>query len=592
MIIEGFLNSTALNYLYGLIPLAVFLILRTRRKILDIKTLRVKISNKTLYYSNIISFIVIALIIFSLSRPYSAFEEIEVSQYGRDRMLVLDISLSMLTKDLGENRLEVAKRKIFDLIDLQKQNKSLDRIGIVLFAGDSYLYCPLTTDYSALRQFISSINQEFISARGSNLSHAISTAIESFKNSNAQQPQIILFSDGEDDQFDLEKSILLAKESQIQISILGIGTLEGKPIEISRGQFLKDQKNQIVISKLSQEALIKLAEATSGKYQKISLSDQDLIALLDFNQTKQNQNKNKDKLRIYHELGPICLIAALFLLILSTINAYRHVLFILVLALLPINSYAQDLHKAYQAYQNQDYQLALKEFEKAHEAAPNDLKVLQSLGSTHYKLGNFKEAAKIFEQMNTLANNGRDKFAANYNSGNSNLELKNPSAAIDNYENALKIKPDDQAAKFNLDLAKKLLAEEKKNQEQNKDKEKKKEENSEKSEQQDNNQNQSQDNKQNQQEKDQSSDNQQNEQQEQKQQEQNQQQNESDQSEQDKDQQQHEPQTQQESSANQQQEKKPLSQVEAENWLESLPDSPVLLRRKTSQSYEQQSQTW
>jgi Ca-activated chloride channel homolog len=180
----------------------------------------------------------------------------EVKRVGADIIVVLDISKSMLAEDIQPNRLEKSKQAIERLIDELEG----DRIGLVLFAGEAYTQLPITADYAAAKLFLSGVSTDMISKQGTNISEAIKLGVSSFGKDEGKNKAIILITDGEDHEEDIESAIALANEKNIMINTIGIGSIEGVPIpEIRNGTmsgYKVDASGNTVISKLN-ELLIK-----------------------------------------------------------------------------------------------------------------------------------------------------------------------------------------------------------------------------------------------------------------------------------------------------------------------------------------------
>lgn len=473
------LKSEALVYLWGaaIIALIIWGGLVTRQK----RERLFKITQSHIHQIlSGIGITILALLILSLTRPYSGFEEIEIKSEGADTMLVVDISTSMLTKDLSPSRLEFAKRKILDLTQHLAQKRPGDRVGITLFAGESYQFCPLTSDYGAVRQFAKSISPDLISMPGSNLTSAIIASIGSFKSAAAISPGIILFSDGEDSRLDLEQAISAANQAKITISVLGLGTTEGMPIEQSSGEFIKDNKGQIVVSKLIEQPLLELAQRSNGLYQRGVIGDADLVTLLPprAGMLKEAAGSERiDKIRIYTEVGPMIIWAAVFLLLIYIGLAKSAGALVIAISLLANASQAAPSQfDGYRHYERGEYEQALQIFQAREKENPEDLKNLQALASSLYKLGKFEEAAQKFKELESRSLEGKRQFEASYNLANSLFQDKRYKDAIDSYDKALKIKPGDEPAIFNRKLAEQLLIEQQKQEQQEKQENKNNEE--------------------------------------------------------------------------------------------------------------------
>ena len=131
----------------------------------------------------------------------------------------MDVSLSMLANDINPTRLERAKRKALKLTEKLEKNKNNHRVGIVLFAGSSYLYVPLTEDYDILRNFIKEIRPELIESQGSALSDAIRTSAKALFAGGSKAARIVLFSDGEDNKIEIAEAITILKDNKLVLHL-------------------------------------------------------------------------------------------------------------------------------------------------------------------------------------------------------------------------------------------------------------------------------------------------------------------------------------------------------------------------------------
>lgn len=414
----------------------------------------------------IVQSIVFALIALALLRPFFGMEQQEVTSMGRDLVALVDVSKSMLTRDVSPSRLTLAKRKLLDLVTELEGQKLGDRLGIVLFAGQSYLFCPLTSDYGVLDTFINAISTDLISAPGTDLAAAVETATNSLRAVRAQSGVILLLSDGEDLHFERDRIETYLTPGDIRMYVFGIGTPEGKPIELTDGRFLRDAADNIVISRLNETSLKTIAELGAGLYQRIELGNKDLDRMF-ASMPRQGTQATSGKVTQYGELGPAVLVAVLLgVLVLSLVGKLRLAFPLLLAAiLLPNAAHSEDrtpaaassLREAYEAYQRGDYEAALPGFKAGPKDDPD---VQQALASTLYKLDQPEQARQIFEELAATTRDGRRSFESLYNLGNSFLMLKDYRKAIDAYTRSLEVKPGDEQAGANLSLAQELLRQE------------------------------------------------------------------------------------------------------------------------------------
>ncbi len=234
-------------------------------------------------WKNILSFTGIILIIFSLGRPRWGSKEQEVKKEGIDIIVALDVSNSMLAQDLSPNRLERAKLALLQLIKKLKN----DRLGIIVFGGQAYVQLPLTTDYSAAKLFINTINTKLIPTQGTAIGAAIDLGIESFNTKSPTQKAIIIITDGENHEDDAAKLAQLAAEKGIFVYTIGMGSEQGAPIPISgnnnnanSGNFKKDREGNTVITRLNENMLSEIATNGKGIFVRASNANSGLDAVM------------------------------------------------------------------------------------------------------------------------------------------------------------------------------------------------------------------------------------------------------------------------------------------------------------------------
>ena len=204
-----------------------------------------------------------ALLTLALARPQLGSKLREVESRGIEMMLVVDVSNSMLAEDFQPNRLERTKYAIDKLFDGLKQ----DRVGLVVFAGDAVVQLPITSDYRMAKAFAKRIDPSLVPVQGTAIGKALSQALMSFSGETEENHSrvVILITDGENHEDDALAAARRAAEMGIRIYTIGIGTPEGAPIQIG-GEFIKDEKGDMVVSKLNEEMLAQIADITGGAY--------------------------------------------------------------------------------------------------------------------------------------------------------------------------------------------------------------------------------------------------------------------------------------------------------------------------------------
>jgi Ca-activated chloride channel family protein len=230
-------------------------------------------------------------LIIALAQPRWGFQWEDLKQRGVDIIVAIDVSNSMRATDIKPNRLERAKHKVTDLLRMLNG----DRVGVVAFAGTSFLHCPLTLDYQATEMFLSALDTDLIPLQGTALGHAIETSIQAFSTKEKKSKAIILITDGEDHEGTVTKSIEKAKIEGVKIFVIGIGRDEGVPVPDPKGNgFKRNQSGEIVLSKINEPLLEKIAVDTGGVYVRSVLGDRDLQTIY-LDQIQQSLEKKELK---------------------------------------------------------------------------------------------------------------------------------------------------------------------------------------------------------------------------------------------------------------------------------------------------------
>jgi len=272
----------------------------------------------------------ITLIIVALARPQYGIKPVVVSCKGGDIVLVIDTSASMAAEDIKPNRLEKIKQ---DLIILLSHING-DRIGMVVFAGEAYIQCPLTLDYSMINTYIDILSTKLVPTPGTNIAQALNVAIGVFDDNKEDRfKSIILYTDGEDHEGKIEEVVKKLKEKQIPVTTIGVGTEVGAPIPIKNEQgeisgYKQDSKGKIVVSRLNTSLLQQIAQQTGGSYYSITDGFK-IIGIL--NSFKQGKKKKFQQIigNYYIERYKYPLLLAFFCLWLeSIINKRKEKIFI------------------------------------------------------------------------------------------------------------------------------------------------------------------------------------------------------------------------------------------------------------------------
>ena len=264
----------------------------------------------------------IAFLIIGISNPQIGTKMEEVKREGVDLMIAIDLSHSMMAQDIKPNRLERAKQAISRLIDKLEG----DRIGLVVFAGEAYVQLPITTDYSAAKLFLSTVNTSIIPTQGTKIGNAIDLCVKSFDQENNQNKAIIIITDGENHDEEAISSAKIAQEQNIYIHTLGMGLTKGGPIPIynkygSTSEFRKDREGNIIITKLNEKILKEIAQTGMGTYIRANNSKSGLSVLFDeINKMEKKEigtmifTNYKDRFQIFIGISLILLILNLIIL--------------------------------------------------------------------------------------------------------------------------------------------------------------------------------------------------------------------------------------------------------------------------------------
>lgn len=209
-------------------------------------------------------------LVFAAARPQFGSKLLEEKAEGIEMMLVVDVSNSMLAEDFAPNRLERTKYAIGKLFEGMKQ----DRVGLVVFAGEPKVQLPITSDYRMAKAFAQKIDPSLVTVQGTAVGKALEQALLSFSSDTADEGArsrvIVLITDGENHEDDALAVAERAAQMGVSIYTIGIGTPEGAPISIG-GDFIRDEKGEMVVSKLNEEMLRKIADITDGLYVRSSL---------------------------------------------------------------------------------------------------------------------------------------------------------------------------------------------------------------------------------------------------------------------------------------------------------------------------------
>jgi Mg-chelatase subunit ChlD len=245
---------------------------------------KLKISNKTELNLKWLMPILIFCLVIALVNPKIGNATENIKDSGIELVLAVDVSKSMLCQDVQPNRLEKAKQIANQIIS----NLKSDRVGIVTYASSANTTLPMTTDYAMAKMQINSLNTDMISSQGTGIKNAIEASVSYFDNPKASKVVVIL-SDGEDHEDDASSISTYAKEKNVKLITIGIGTEKGGNIayldELGNTQLKQDNEGNVVVTKLNAEILKEIAKNTEGNY--IDVKATNLV----INEIKNNLSK-------------------------------------------------------------------------------------------------------------------------------------------------------------------------------------------------------------------------------------------------------------------------------------------------------------
>ena len=243
----------------------------------------------------------------------------EVESQGSDLVIAIDISNSMMAEDLGMDRLSLAKRTVERVL----AKLGSDRVGLVIFAGQAYVQCPLTTDYSALKLFLNTISPDLISIQGTALGEAIDVSVLAFKNSPESSRSILLITDGENHEDDPVAAASRAREKGVFVHIIGLATPEGAPIPKydksgRKVGFIQGADGAPVVSRLDESVLVATATAGDGSFTRAKNSFVNISPIINALNTAEKTRTSNVMFTDYDHRFQIFLIIALCLVVLES----------------------------------------------------------------------------------------------------------------------------------------------------------------------------------------------------------------------------------------------------------------------------------
>ena len=468
------------------IPLMIFLYSalikwkqKTAKKIGDpslVKELTSEYSSKNFLTKFVLFICAFTLCIFAVAGLVTPNGSQKIKRKGTDMMIALDVSKSMWAQDIQPSRLERAKQVISKIID----NSPDDRIGLVVFAGRAYLQMPLTVDHEAAKMYLAAASPDDVPTQGTVIADALRMCEAAFNPKDKTFKSVLLLSDGEDHDNDAIKVTKeLAKEG-IMVNTIGIGSPQGAPImDPETGQYKRDDKGQIVISKLNEKELSAIAKAGDGIYQLYTNTDAVASNIKNQLANSGKETTTSDSLYMSFKQYFQYFLGAAFILLLIEFffsekrkSKFKNSVALFFFIAFSVSSFAQSpkesIIKGNKSYKENNFDAAENAYRDALKNSDTNVTASYNLGNVLYRKDNTEEAVKSYDNAIGNAKSNAIKQEAFYNKGVALQKAKKLPECITAYKNALILNPNDEDARQNLQRALKEQQQQQKQQQQNK----------------------------------------------------------------------------------------------------------------------------
>jgi len=408
-------------------------------------------SQRSSYSGLVLSILAATLTVLALSGPAVDRIDVPVMEAESGHVIVLDNSMQTRARDVTPDRHTQLKFKALDFIDLLNEGQT----GLVIYAGNAFTVTPLTSDKSQLKHMLEPVTPELMTAAGNDPLLAMEEAHRLLQQAGYTQGHIFWFTAGITEQ-DMTELRQFFRGNNHRVSILASGSRDGAPVQTADGDLLRDQRGQIVVTRLYPEYLQRIARETQGIFVRYSAGQNDISTLADSLQFEQAEQRISEAFSAdeWRDLGPYL---ALLLIPLILFAARKRVLlcFIPLLLILPPESYATEAESSLDSdgvvgktFLNRE-QRAQQLYSQGHyRRAASVTQDTMRKGQSLYRAGDYEQAATVFESLNTAE--------AHYNRGNSLARAGQLEEAIQAYTKALAKRPDWQQAAENKDLVEQL----------------------------------------------------------------------------------------------------------------------------------------
>ena len=425
----------------------------------------------------------LALLIVMLARPQFGTRISHEKRNGIETIIVLDISNSMRAQDVEPSRLDRAKMMVENLVD----NFTNDKIGLIVFAGDAFVQLPITSDYVSAKMFLSAIDPSMMQNQGTDIAAAVDMATHSFTQQEDIGKAIIVITDGEDHEGGALEAAKAARERGMRVYVLGVGSTKGAPVPIpGTGDYMRDQTGETVMSALNEQMCREVAQAGGGAYIHVENNSN---AQRQLDEELDKLEKRETDSAVYSDFDEqfqaVGIIALLFLVIevlilegknplLKKVSLFgrKRVAVMLLLLVVSFFSFSESLAQTDRQFVrkgNKYYKI--KDLEKAEVQYSKAVEKNEKNAQAHYNLGcalqvQQKDSAAVeqFLKSDETETNPLRKAQAYHNVGVSFQSKRRYGEAIKAYQQALRLNPADDEARYNLVLCKHQQKEQQQNQ--------------------------------------------------------------------------------------------------------------------------------
>ncbi len=477
---QRFQYGYLLNLLWLIIPLFAVVVYYMRWQLKTEKSVfKSNIVNHILPHRNALQdrtklslfFMSIVFLILAIANPQIGVKGEKIKGQGLDIMILLDVSNSMLAEDIQPNRISRSKFFITKFLDQLKH----DRVGLVLFAGSSYLQVPLTIDFTSIKMSMPLIDPSNFPSQGTNIGDAVTMAGNTLGLTESKSKAIVIITDGEDHDQEASTAIETARKNGIKVFAIGVGEEKGAPIPVGNGEYKKDENGNIVMTSFNRSVLENLASIGNGSFYHLGQQGdivEDVVAELNKLEGKDFEDFDMSNFNSYFYWFALAALLLLFIeFMLPSIDYKQFVKNIssigfVILFSLSATAQTKEIEAQYKksrtlirngnsSYQNNNFDKAELNYRKALVIDPKSKSANYNLGNTLYSQQKFQESQEYYEKSIDKNDDKLSRARAYHNIGNTCFKSNQLEQAILAYENALKLNPSDMETKYNLAMAKK-----------------------------------------------------------------------------------------------------------------------------------------